>query len=200
MSAVIVNRSTGRPLTAAQAFAAWLQQNEPELFNALAAEAAKKAPGLGDWSSILSSIGSGVESVASDIGSAASSVGDYLTSSQGLQSLSQLAQTYLQGQTAQQVTQLQLQRAAQGMAPAPVSYTTNAAGQVVPVYTGSAPPAGAQPIQLGSGQVGYTLGQSQLAALAPGGTVAAFFRQYGLPLALAGGGLVIAFALMGRRS
>lgn len=200
----VINRATGEPVTAAQAFAAWLQQNEPALFNALAAEAAKKSPGLGDWSSILSSIGSGVENVAGDLGSgissAASSVGDYLTSSQGLSSLTSLANTYLQSQTAQSVAQVQLSRAQQGLAPAPVSYATNSAGQVVPVYTGVNPAltAGAEPVNLGNGQVGYTLGASQLSSLG-GNSFSTFLQAYGLPLALGVGGILVLWLLMSRR-
>lgn len=207
MSAITVHRipvnavrsaSTGEPITAAQGFAAWLEQNEPALFAALAEHAAAAGTRLGDWSSILSDVGSFASSVGSDISGAASSVGTYLTSSQGMQSLASLANTYLQSQTAQQVVSAQLARANQGMAPAPITYQTNAAGQVVPVYTGANPPAGAVPVQLGNGQVGYQLGSGQLAALSSGG-IGQFFQQYGTTIAVVGGILLVGVLALGRR-
>lgn len=198
---VIVNPRTGEPVTAGQAFAAWLEANEPDLFQALLKEAAAhgavaaaSAPGgqLGDWSDVLSSIGSGISD-------AASSVGTWLTSSQGLQSLSSLANVYLQNQTAQSVTQMQLSRAQAGLPPAPVTYTTNTAGQAVPVYTGSqvpnyiAPYAG-QAVTLPSGQTAYPLAAPALSALAPSSALTAY-----LPWILAGGGLLLLTVLLSSR-
>lgn len=194
----IINPSTGEPVTAAQAFAAWLQVHEPDLFQALAREAAARGAiptaALGDWSDILT----GVENVASDIGTgisdAASSVGNFLTSSQGMQSLSSLANTYLQGQTAQQVTSMQLSRATQGLPPAPVSYATNSAGQVVPVYTGASVPSSiavGQPLNLGNGQTGYALNSQALASLSGSSTL----QRY-LPWILIGGGVLLVGGLL----
>ncbi len=210
----IRNPNTGEPVTAAQAFAAWLEVHEPALFQALAEKAAAagaRTSGLADWSSILSSIESGVTSVASDIGSgisdAASGVGNFLTSSGGLQSLSTLANTYLQSQQQQTVLQTQLARANQGLPPAPISYTTNAAGQVIPVYTGSTLPMGIQQavgagqsqfLQLPNGTSGYTLNNASLASLGGGGGIGGFLQKYGLELAIAGGGLVVLALLIKR--
>lgn len=194
---VVVNPRTGEPVTAAQAFAAWLEQHEPDLFQALLKQAATeaKASGLGDWSSILSSIGNVAGDIGSGISDAASSVGSYLTSSQGLSSLSNLASTYLQSQTQQSVTQMQLARAQQGLPPAPVSYATNSAGQVVPVYTaGNLPPSltgSAQPLNLGNGQTGYQLNSQALATLAGSSTL----KQY-LPWILLGGGALLLGGLL----
>ncbi|MGH7144781.1 MAG: hypothetical protein ACREJ2_11735 [Planctomycetota bacterium] len=192
---IVINPNTGRPVTAGQAFAAWLEQHEPDLFQALlkdaAAHGAIPKAGLGDWSSILSDIGSGISD-------AASSVGDYLTSSQGMQSLTGLANTYLQSQTAQAVTQMQVSRAQQGLAPAPVSYAVNSAGQTVPVYTGStvpssiAPYAG-QPVNLG-GTTAYPLSSQALAALSGGSTLTKY-----MPWILAGGGALLLFGLLAMR-
>lgn len=189
----VINPNTGQPVTAAQAFAAWLEQNEPTLFQALLREAAANGAvlkGLGDWSDILSSVGNVASDIGSGISDAASSVGGWLTSSTGLSSLTSLANTYLQSQTAQSVTQMQLSRAAQGLAPAPVTYATNTAGQVVPVYTGTTVPSSIAPyagqaVNLGNGITGVPLSTPALAALS--GTT---LQQY-LPYILLGGGLLV---------
>ncbi len=69
-----------------------------------------------------------------------SDAGSYLTSGSGLSSLTSLANTYFAGQAAttqantqQAILNAQIQRTAAGYSPAPVTYTTNAAGQVIPV-------------------------------------------------------------------
>lgn len=196
----VVNPRTGEPVTAAQAFAAWLEQNEPDLFQALLKHAATEssAKGLGDWSSILSSVGSVASDLGSGISDAASSVGSYLTTGGGLTALSNLAGTYLQSKTAQSVVQMQLARANQGMAPAPVSYATNASGQVVPVYTATLPtsiaPYAGNAVTLSNGQSGYPLTTPALTALSGASTLS----QY-LPWILLGGGVLIVGLLLLRK-
>jgi hypothetical protein len=197
--ATVVN-ARGEPATAAQGFAAWLEKNEPDLFQALLKHAAA-GKGLGDWSSILSDVGSIASSIGSDIGSAATSVGDYLTSSQGLQTLSSLASTYLSSQTQQSVTQMQLDRAQQGLAPAPVSYATNAAGQVVPFYTASSLPSSivpyaSAPVTDSMGNTGYPLSSQGIAALS--GTSTSTLQKY-LPYILIGGAALLVFSFMGKK-
>lgn len=122
---------------AAQAFAAWLSQNEPELFAALVQRARQRgdapAAGLGDWSSILSSIGSGIASAVKNVAS-------YVSSPQGVNSLSSLAQTYLQSQGQKNALKVQLAQAQAGYAPAPIETRYDAATNTyVPIYT---PPIG----------------------------------------------------------
>jgi hypothetical protein len=197
----VINPRTGQPVTAAQGFAAWLEVNEPALFAALlkAASSSGMPPaGLGDWSSILSDVGSVASSLGSGISDAASSVGNYLTSSQGLQSLSSLANTYMQTQAQQAVLQTQLSRAQQGLPPAPVSYSTNAAGQVVPVYTGASQVPGlyGSPVTLPNGTSGYPISTTGLTAL--GGTSS--MSSY-LPWILGGAAVLVGILfLTSRRS
>lgn len=111
-------------------FAAWLYNIHPDLF--LAAYhlakfgATPRTTGLGDVSDFLSSIGD-------DVSSAVSSVGDWMTSSQGLSSLSSLGTAYLQGQAQQSVLQTQIARVQANQSPLAVGYTTNAQGQIVGV-------------------------------------------------------------------
>lgn len=191
---LIVNAATGRPVTAAQALAAWLERYEPALFQALAVRAnVTPGVGLGDWSDILSSIGSGVSSVASDIGSgissAASGVGDWLTTGGGTQALANLATTYVQSQQAQSLTNLQIARAQQGLPPAPVAVAQSAYGAPVPIYTGQAPPAGSQLVTLANGSQAYALTSGQVGSLTNPQTL----TQY-LPWML-GGLAILVFAM-----
>lgn len=86
--------------------------------------------GGGFWSDLAS----GLSSVGSDLSSAVSDATSYLTSGGGFAHLASLATTYLNDQTAKTI-QTQALRAQAGMAPANVGYTTNSAGQVVPVAT-----------------------------------------------------------------
>jgi hypothetical protein len=102
-------------------FAQWLARDQPELFIALYRRAnvvSKAANGLKDFTDLLSSIGSG-------IATAASSVGTYLTSSQGLQTLTALSSAYLTSKAANQAVGINLQRAQQGLPPAPIQTTYN---------------------------------------------------------------------------
>lgn len=127
---------------AAQAFAAWLQQNEPELFAALAQQAVT-VRGLAGITDILSSIGSGLASAASSVGSAigtaAKNVGSFLTSSLGMSTLSSLATTYLQSQAQKNALQVQLAQAQANRQPAPIETRYDAATNTyVPVLTTTA--------------------------------------------------------------
>lgn len=193
----IINPNTGQPLTAAQAFASWLELNEPALFRALAQRAAASgaAPGLGDWSDFLSSVGSVASDLGSDISGAASSVGDWLASGQGMSSLTNLANTYLQDQTAQSVVQTQLSRAQQGLPPAPISYTTSSSGAVVPVYTASSIPSSiapyvtGSPVNLGSGGTGVPISGQALGLLSGAGGLSQYLPYI---LLLGGAGLLVA--------
>lgn len=158
---------------AAQAFAAWLSQNEPELFAALAQRAAqsdKGVAGLGDWSSVLSSIGSGIASAVKNVAS-------YVSSPTGVSSLTSLAQTYLQSQGQKNALQVQLAQAQAGYAPAPIETRYDAATNTyVPTYT---PPAGTGagvPVPLTPDLSAQLLSQSQ-----------GFDWQRWLPWILAGG-------------
>lgn len=87
-----------------------------------------------------SGLGSDLSSAGSSVMSGISDVGSYLGSSTGLSNLTSLANTYFGAQAAstqanmqQAVLNAQVQRTASGYSPAPVTYTTNAAGQVIPV-------------------------------------------------------------------
>jgi len=119
---------------AATELASWLYQVHPELFAAayLAARTAR-ATTLGDFSDILDSVGSGLSSVGSGIENAVGSVGSWLTSSQGLTTLSSLGTAYLNNQAQQNVLQTQIARTQALQSPLAVTYTQTANGSVVPV-------------------------------------------------------------------
>lgn len=171
-------------LTAAQALALWLQEHEPNVFEYLLshAKSSTTAPepatppramaGLGDWSSVLTSL-------SSDLSTAVSDVGNYLSSSNGQSTINGVISQYLgNGATAAQgqVLQTQAALAASGQGPAPIGYQTLPSGQVVPVYTGTtanpsisgAVAAGAAPgTYTNNGQFGYALTPALTASLAP---------------------------------
>lgn len=103
----------------AQSLAAWLAKDQPELFVALVKKAMTKSGAqLGDFSDILSSIGS-------SIGDAVSNVGSYLTSSQGLSALTSLSGAYLTSQAQKQAVNLQVARAQAGQSAAPIQTVFN---------------------------------------------------------------------------
>ncbi len=142
-------------------------------------------------SSWLSSIGSGATSAGSTIGSslasagssvlsALGSVGSYLTSAQGLNAATGLAKTIFatqgavaQAQTQQAVLQAQTGRVATGVQPAPIRYTTDGYGQLVPVYATQTP----------QGAVYQPLSAQGIASLTPS-SFSIFLSQYGLWLGL----------------
>lgn len=156
--------------------AAWLAENQPNVFNALVrragiAEAPQRLEGFTD---ILKSLGSGIsnvaKSVAGGLSSTVKSVGAFLGTKEGAASLTALASTYGAIQLSKvqsQAVQTQASRAAAGLAPAPIEMQWDAARQQ---YVAVAPNGAA----LNAGQL------SQLAA-APW-----------LPWAMLGGGLILA--------
>ena len=144
----------------------------------------------------LSSVGNALTSAGSTVGSVLSSagtgvlsaigaVGSFIGSSQGAAALTNLTKAYYGAQTAnataqaqQAVTQAQIARLQAGQVAAPITYTTNAAGQVVPVVATQTP----------SGTLYQPLTSSTLSSLTPSG-LTVFLSQYWPWLALAGLGL-----------
>lgn len=114
--------------------ALWLQQNEPQIFAKLTEEVAKRSGGkLGDFSDILSGIGT-----------AAKNVGSFLASPDGIKTLSAVGSVYLQSraQTAALNTQVKLAQA--GYSPAPIrNVIDGTTGQVTTQII--TPQGGAQP-------------------------------------------------------
>lgn len=148
-------------------FAAWLAQNEPDLFAALTREAATKSARLNGVMDFLSSAWGNVSDAVSNVGS-------YLTSGDGLNNLVKLGGAYIQGQTQQNVMQTQLAMARSGFSPLPISNQIGANGQTVPVY---------QP-------TGQPVSNQMLSQLAPGG-----LGSYAIPIAIGGGLLLLALLL-----
>lgn len=195
-------------LTAAAALALWLQNEEPAVFAHLLAQAqaAKatqppaKLSGFGDWSSILSSLGT-------DLSSAVTDVGNYLSSSAGQSSISGVVQQYLSSNntsTQGQVLQTQVARAANGQAPAAIGYALASNGTAVPVYTSATLPsqiaAGVQsgfsiPATTLNGRAGVTLTPAMTAGLAPSGLLAFIKSPVGLVA-----GAAAAYLLLRRRA
>jgi hypothetical protein len=178
-------------------FAAWIKLTYPELFDALAraaqqhaktapVRAALKSKGLSGFLDTLSNIAS---DVTSGIGAAVQNVGNFITSPEGLKTMSGLATSYLQNQAQQAVLQTQLARAQAGQAPAPITYTT--AQAVTPA--GQAIATQIPIVQTGTGQFTY-LSPATLQSYTPG----AFIQQYGMWLVIGAVGLVLVFALTRR--
>lgn len=160
---------------------------------------------ISDSSGILDTIGSGVTSAGTTVGSALGSgssgllslvgqAGSYLASPSGIKTLSSLGQSYFQSQTANAnaqtqaaVLQTQIARAATGQPVAPITYTTAANGQLVPVYTSSTP----------QGALYRPLTPQGLASLTPS-SVSVFLSQYGMYLVVAAVAVVALGALHGK--
>jgi hypothetical protein len=154
-------------------------------------------------SNFLSSVGNSTTSAGSTVGSTLSSAGSsvlgalgsvasYLTSATGLNNLSTIAKSYFgsqaasnTAQTQQAIVQAQIARTATGATAAPVTYTTNAQGQVVPVYA----------TQTAGGTVYQPLSAQGIASLTPP-SLSVFISQYGLYL---GVGAIALIALAARR-
>lgn len=141
-----------------------------------------------------SSIGSTLASVGSSVLGALGSVGSYLTSAQGLNAATSLAKTIFQSQatvaqaqTQQAVLQAQTNRVATNQQPLPIRYTTNAAGQAIPVYATQTP----------QGAVYQPLSPQGIASLTPS-QFNVFLSQYGLWIGLGVLGLVGFYALQNR--
>lgn len=165
--------------------AAWLQENHPELFAALAARAGAPAtPGLAGFTDILQSIGSSIGTVATKVASglstAVQSVGSFLGSEQGQSVLATLAAARL-ASAQNKALQTQVARVNAGLAPAPIGSTFDAStGSFVPAL---ATPGGSYPISA-----------QTLASLQP-----SFFDKYKYWIAGGGAALVVAFVLFNRR-
>lgn len=133
-------------------FAAWLAENRPDLFNALARASGAQTGQpmkLEGFTDILASIGSGISSAARSVASGLSTtvkgVGNFLASSSGQSALARLGTAYVAIKTAPEAAALQAQvdRANAGLAPAPIEMTWDASRQqYVPVYQG-------QPLSVG---------------------------------------------------
>ncbi len=173
--------------TSAQSFAVWLLKEHPALFYAVAKHS---NPSLGAFSDILSNVGGAFST-------AVKGVGTWISNPENMKSLVALGGTYFATQAAKdaanaQIAMLQTQadRAQSGQTAAPISYTYDAAGNPVPVYTGSSliPGLGNQ-VALPSGQLGYTMSPNALATLQP-----SFIQKYGLWLV--GGGVVLVGAFI----
>jgi hypothetical protein len=148
--------------------------------------------GSGVGASLSSGSGDFLSSVGSGLANAAEGVGSWLTSSQGLTSLTNLASTLVATNAQQQVLAAQVARAQAGQAPLPITYAVAANGQAVPVYQVApgtpimapsyVPPATlipaplqaavasgtARPVLLPDGSAGYTVPPSTLSSLFSG--------------------------------
>jgi hypothetical protein len=125
---------------AADALAQWLQQNEPELFAALAARASGELAGFMD---ILKSVGGAIATGVSKVGSVVKTVGSFIASPSGVSALSALGSTYLQSEAQKNALQVQLAAAQAGLPPAPIETRydpgTNTYVPVVTTSTGLQP-------------------------------------------------------------
>lgn len=155
-------------------FANWLAQVHPEIFATLAKRAfVVKQPTakLGDLTDVLSSIGT-------DLSGAVSGVGNFLSNSSNVNALATAASSYFNaqasGNTQNAVMQTQLARAQAGLSPAPINYTTNASGQLVPINTMTGVPFSASAVQ---------------------SFMPTFLQSYGMWLAIGGAGLALFFIL-----
>lgn len=148
----------------AEQLAAWLAKNEPAIFDALLRAAATESAQLSGITDFLKSLGTSVTG-------AVKTVGSYLTSSQGIDTLTTLGSTYLGYKQQQNVLQTQVSLAQAGYSPAPIQNTIGANNQVVPVYTPTN--------QVATDQLLYQLRPS-------------FFEQYKAPILIGGGLLLLA--------
>jgi hypothetical protein len=160
------------------ALASWIAAVHPEIFKMLYAQAAQKpvAAGtsqMGDLSDFFSGVGD-------TFSNAVSSVGDYLSSSQGISTLASLGTAYLNSQSSQNVLQTQVARAQAAQPPAPITYTQNAQGQLIPV--------------IGSGVATVAVTPQILQSLTP----ASVLSKYGLYIA-GGVGLLAILLLLNRK-
>lgn len=117
------------PRQSAQSLAIWLAQEQPQVFEALLrksmGEPKPQLNGLTDW---LSSIGT-------TIGSAVTSASKYLTSEDGIKTLSTIGSVYLQTQAQKDALKLQLAQAQAGNALYPIQSVGANYNTAVPIYT-----------------------------------------------------------------
>lgn len=112
----------------AEEFAAWLAQNEPSLFSALEREAATVGARLNGISDFLSTIGS-------SLSAGVSNVAKFITSDEGLKSITGLGAAYMTTKAQSNVLSTQLALAQSGMMPAAIQNTIGPNGQIIPVYS-----------------------------------------------------------------
>lgn len=119
-----MSSNTFKPANPNEALAAWLAQNQPDVFKALVAKAnaSGKLHGITDW---LSNVGT-------SFGSAVKAVGSFVASPAGMGALTSMAGVYLQSQAQKDALKLQVSMAQAGYAPAPV--VTNATSGQYPMY------------------------------------------------------------------
>jgi hypothetical protein len=161
---------------AAQQFAQWIARTNPALFDALARKAGvAQEPGM---SGILDFL----KTAATTAGTAVKSVGVFLTSQQGLSTLTDLGKVYMTTQAQKTALDLQVAQMRAAQQPYPISNVVDpTTGISVPMYNG---PGGQQ----------YPV-NAQLAAQLRG---TSGVSQY-LPYILLGGGLLVALLLLRSR-
>jgi hypothetical protein len=110
-----------KPKGAGEQFAVWLAQNQPDVFQALAAQAHKAGQlhGITDW----------LTGVGTSLGAAVKSVGSFVSSPAGLSALTAASGVYLQTRAQKDALKLQTAQLRAGYAPQPV-YTAGANGEV----------------------------------------------------------------------
>ena len=117
----------------AEQLAQWLMKNQPDVFTALAKQAEGRAQ-LAGISDFFSSLGTGVANATSQVGS-------FLTSQDGLKTLSGLTAVYLQTKAQKDALNLQVKLAQAGQPLAAVSNTSDVyGGASVPYYYGAGVP------------------------------------------------------------
>lgn len=160
----------------ADEFAHWLSVTHPDVFYSIRRRV-NPPVALGDWSDTLSSIGDAFSS-------SVSAVGTWVSQPSNVNALANVAGAYFKSQTPNpslssaqsSVLSTQLARAQAGLSPAPISYTTDASGQLVPVYS--------------TGGSNYGLTPTSLNKLNP-----SFLQKYGIILAIGGGAVLLLMVL-----
>lgn len=146
-------------------FAAWLEENEPALFNELNRAAIARGAGLAgvsDW----------FKSVGTTLSSGVSNVAKFLTSDNGLAAVATLGTAYMTTKAQSNVLKTQMNMFQAGMSPAPIQNTIGPDGQVLPVDARTG-----QPI-------------IDLSRYQP-----PFLQQYMVPMLIGGGLLIALFML-----
>lgn len=165
----------------ATSLALWLAKQEPELFLTLSRRMGliPTTTTLSGFTDVLSAIGSGAMN-------AVKSVGTFLSSKQGLETLSSLGATYLTAKAQKQALNLQMAQVQAGQTAAPIETVQNASGQYEVQYTTQ----NGQRVPLTSQNV------AQYMPAAVGATP--FYKQTWFPFAV-GGGLLMLFLIFNRR-
>ena len=143
-----------KPANPNEALAAWLAQNQPDVFKALVARAASqgKLHGITDW----------ISNVGTSFGTAVKAVGSFVSSPAGMGALTSMACVYLQSQAQKDALKLQISMAQACYAPAPV--TTNPTSGQYPMYVD---PRTGQQIPLTSQLANSLMPQKSLSDYAP---------------------------------